>query len=98
MHEYKIRLTTAQDVEDFVNAIDHTDGDVRIIGKDEHNNDWQVSAKSILLTLCVASRAKLAQKRRAEGKESEDDVDLSVLRCESTEDISSIIGRFVTNT
>ena len=46
--KYKIELTTAQDVQEFTRVVQGVDVDVRLSGKDEHGNSWELSAKSML--------------------------------------------------
>lgn len=94
-HSYEIELVTVKDVTDFVNAVDGVEGDVRIKGMDENGRPWEVSAKSMLLTLLAASRSQLAEARKKEGKDSAYNVDWNTLRCESTEDIYTRISKWV---
>ena len=46
--KYEIELITEQDVQEFTKLVQSVDCDVRLMGKDEHGNPWELSAKSML--------------------------------------------------
>ena len=50
---YEIELTTVHDVQEFTTIIQSVDVDVRLSGKDEHSNPWELSAKSMLCVLLL---------------------------------------------
>ena len=53
-----IELVTGSDVERFTKAVQTVDCDVRLVGKDENGNDWELSAKSLFCSLILAAQAQ----------------------------------------
>ena len=51
--KYEIELITEQDVQEFTKLVQSVDCDVRLMGKDEHGNPWELSAKSMLCVLLL---------------------------------------------
>ena len=45
--KYMIELTTANDIQEFTKIVQGVDVDVRLEGKDENGNHWELSAKSM---------------------------------------------------
>lgn len=85
----KIELTNIEDVEKFTQAVSQVkDCDVRLFGKDENGNDWNISAKSILCSLIMS---KSAQNRPHTAHE----VDWNTTWVECEKDIYSVIKDFV---
>ena len=82
-------LNTATDIERFTAAIKNVKSDVRLIGKDENGNDWDLSAKSLLCSILIA--AKLQKDREHTAHE----VDWNPIYCECKEDIYGLIQDFV---
>ena len=95
IYRYFIELVTTEDMEEFANAVSEVESDVRICGKDENDNDWEVSGKSMLGLVWLASRDDLNKKRKKSGKSVLNDVDWNTLRCECSEDIYSRIQKWV---
>ena len=52
----KIKLSNITTVKKFTDIVSTIDCDVRLIGKDENGNDWDISAKSLLCSLIMAQR------------------------------------------
>ena len=50
-----IELVTGADVERFTKAVQTVECDVRLVGKDENGNDWELSAKSLFCSLILAA-------------------------------------------
>ena len=85
---YKIELTTMRDVEEFTALVQQISCDVRLIGKDEHGSDWELSAKS---TLCVFLLGGHIQHILRASQE----IDWSTIYCECEQDIYPLIRKFV---
>jgi hypothetical protein len=85
-----IELVTAQDVQEFTAIVAEVDCDVRLVGKDEHGNDWNLSAKSLYGSLILASHAK----ENAEREHTAHEVDWNTIYCECEKDIYSLIRKF----
>lgn len=86
--KYEIELTTAQDVQNFMKAVEKVECDVRLRGKDEHGTDWELSAKSMLCVLLLGGhihhRFRTTQ-----------DIDMNTIYCECERDIYHVIKDFV---
>ena len=85
----KIELTTVGDIERFVHQICTVEEDVRLKGKDENGNDWEMSAKSLLCVLLLT--AKMNRERKC----SPNNVDWNTIWCECTRDIYQLISDYV---
>lgn len=85
----KVELTNIADVEKFTNAVKTVESDVRLVGKDENGNDWNLSAKSLLCSLVMA------KSQQTERLHTAHDVDWNTTWCECEEDIYSLISEFV---
>ena len=83
-----IELTTGRDVERFSKRVQTVDADVRVRGKDENGDPWEMSAKSLFCSLILAAKIQHRQ-------HTAHDVDWNTIRCECKEDIYSIIREFV---
>lgn len=49
-----IELNTGSEVKRFTDAVKTVDCDVRLVGKDENGNDWELSAKSLFCSLILS--------------------------------------------
>ena len=63
----KVELTNISAVEKFTDIVSTVDCDVRLVGKDENGNDWDISAKSLLCSLVVAQRKKSEREKLRPG-------------------------------
>ena len=89
MMKFKIELTNIEDVKRFNAAVENVDCDVRLVGKDEHGNEWNMSGKSILCSLI------LTQKEQMDREHTAHDVDWNTIWCICEKDIYSLIQDFV---
>lgn len=85
---YEIELTTVHDVQEFTTIIQSVDVDVRLSGKDEHGNPWELSAKSMLCVLLLGGHI---QHRHHMGQ----NIDWKAIYCDCEKDIYSLIHKFV---
>ena len=84
-----VELTTVKDVEDFTLLVKTVEEDVRLIGKDENGQDWDMSAKSLYCSLVIAARL---QKERGHNAH---EVDWNTLWCVCEKDIYELIKNYV---
>lgn len=85
----KVELTNIEDVKRFTNIVQSVDCDVRLVGKDENGNDWDISAKSLLCSLVVAQREQTHREHTAH------EVDWNTTWCVCDKDIYTLISEFV---
>ena len=85
----KVELTNISAVEKFTDIVSTVDCDVRLVGKDENGNDWNISAKSLLCSLVVA------QREQSEREHPAHEVDWNTIWCVCEKDIYSLISEFV---
>lgn len=85
----KVELTNISAVEKFTDIVSTVDCDVRLVGKDENGNDWDISAKSLLCSLVVA------QREQSEREHTAHEVDWNTIWCVCEKDIYSLISEFV---
>ena len=85
----KVELTNISAVEKFTDIVSTVDCDVRLVGKDENGNDWNISAKSLLCSLVVA------QREQSEREHTAHEVDWTTIWCVCEKDIYSLISEFV---
>ena len=83
-----IELTTGSDVERFSKLVQTVDADVRVFGKDENGDPWEMSAKSLFCSLILAAKVQ-------HRTHTAHDVDWNTIWCECKEDIYSLIREFV---
>ena len=76
-----IELNTIHDVEKFTQLVQTVDVDVRLVGKDENGNDWNLSAKSLLCSLVLSAKLQKDREHTAH------DVDWNTVYCECEKDI-----------
>ena len=85
----KVELTNISAVEKFTDIVSTVDCDVRLVGKDENGNDWDISAKSLLCSLVMA------QREQSEREHTAHEVDWNTIWCVCEKDIYSLIGEFI---
>lgn len=85
----KIELSNITAVKKFTDIVSTIDCDVRLIGKDENGNDWDISAKSLLCSLVMA------QREQSEREHTAHEVDWNTIWCVCEKDIYSAISEFV---
>lgn len=85
----KIELSNITAVKKFTDIVSTIDCDVRLIGKDENENDWDISAKSLLCSLIMA------QREQSEREHTAHEVDWNTIWCVCEKDIYSAISEFV---
>jgi hypothetical protein len=88
-----LELVTVSDVENFTRLVKTVDCDVRLTGKDENGNDWNLSAKSLYGSLILASNAQ----KNKEREHTAHDVDWNTIWCECEMDIYNLIKDYVKN-
>ena len=84
-----IELTTVTDVENFTLLVKTVKEDVRLIGKDENGQDWNMSAKSLYCSLVMAARLQKEREHNAH------EVDWNTLWCVCEKDIYELIKNYV---
>ena len=85
----KIELSNITAVKKFTDIASTIDCDVRLVGKDENGNDWDISAKSLLCSLVMAQREQVEREHTAH------EVDWNTIWCVCEKDIYSAISEFV---
>lgn len=83
-----IELTTGSDVEKFTKIAQTVDVDVRVTGKDENGNYWELSAKSLFCSLILSAQVQNRE-------HTAHDVDWNTIWCECEKDIYHLIRDFV---
>ena len=86
--KYEIELITAQDVQEFTKLVQSVDCDVRLMGKDEHGNPWELSAKSMLCVLLLGGHIQ-------HRLHSAQNIAWKAIYCECDKDIYPVIRKFV---
>ena len=84
----KIELDSFEDIKEFSEKVQTVIPDVRLIGKDENGNEWNLSAKSLLCSVVIAQNL---QNREHTAHE----VDWNTIYCECDEDITHLIFKFI---
>ena len=85
----KIELSNITAVKKFTDIASTIDCDVRLVGKHENGNDWDISAKSLLCSLVMAQREQVEREHTAH------EVDWNTIWCVCEKDIYSAISEFV---
>lgn len=85
----KIELSNIEAVKKFTEIANTVDCDVRLVGKDENGNDWNISAKSLLCSLVMSQRDQRDREHTAH------EVDWNTTWCVCEKDIYSAISEFV---
>ena len=83
-----IELNTGKEVEAFTKLVQTVDVDVRLVGKDENGNPWEMSAKSLFCSLVLAARVQ-------HRKHTAHDLDWNTLYCVCEKDIYSLIKDYI---
>ena len=83
-----IELTTGSDVKRFTETVQTVDCDVRLVGKDENGNDWELSAKSLFCSLILEAKVQNRE-------HTAHDVDWNTIWCECDKDIYHLISDFI---
>ena len=86
--KYEIELITEQDVQEFTKLVQSVDCDVRLMGKDEHGNPWELSAKSMLCVLLLGGHIQ-------HRLHSAQNIDWKAIYCECDKDIYPVIRKFI---
>lgn len=84
-----IELNTVSEVERFTKIAQAIDVDVRVTGKDENGNYWELSAKSLFCSLILSAKVQKQREHTAH------DVDWNTIWCECEKDIYYQIHDFV---
>lgn len=84
-----VEFPSMDDVRKFTKVVENVRDDVRLTGKDEHGNDWSLSAKSLLCSLVMATKFQKDREHTAH------EVDWNTLYCECDTDIYMLIKDFV---
>lgn len=85
----RVELPSAEEVKEFTRIAQQVECDVRLLGKDENGNDWNLSAKSLLCSLLVEVKHQKNREHNAH------EVDWNTIWCECEKDIYSLIQKFV---
>lgn len=56
MNKVRVEFSSVEDVRKFIELVKQVDCDVRLIGKDENGNDWELSAKSLFCSLLLEAK------------------------------------------
>ena len=83
-----IELNTGSEVKSFTEAVQSVDCDVRLVGKDENGNHWELSAKSLFCSLVLEAKVQNRE-------HTAHNVDWNTIWCECDKDIYHLIGGFV---
>lgn len=89
MFKTKVEFSSAEEVRKFTELVKQVDCDVRLIGKDENGNDWELSAKSLFCSLLLEAKYQKEREHTAH------DVDWNTLWCVCEKDIYCAIRQFV---
>lgn len=89
MFKVKVEFSSAEEVRKFTELVKQVDCDVRLIGKDENGNDWELSAKSLFCSLLLEAKYQKEREHTAH------DVDWNTLWCVFEKDIYCTIRQFV---
>lgn len=87
----KVEFSSIEDVKKFTEIVKNIDCDVRLIGKDENGNDWNLSAKSLFCSLIIEAKYQKNREHNAH------EVDWNTLWCECEKDIYCTISQFISN-
>ena len=84
-----IELNIVSEVERFTKIAQSVDVDVRVTGKDENGNYWELSAKSLFCSLILSAKVQKQREHTAH------EVDWNTIWCECDKDIYYLIRDFV---
>lgn len=85
----KVELAGTESVKRFTEIAQTVDCDVRLVGKDENGNDWDISAKSLLCSLVMSQRSQTHREHTAH------EVDWNTTWCVCERDIYTLIRDFI---
>lgn len=85
----RVEFSSASDVQKFTDTVKNVKEDVRLIGKDENGQDWNISAKSLLCSLVMAQNLQHNREHTAH------EVDWNTIWCECEKDIYTKIQDFI---
>lgn len=89
MFKVRVEFSSAEEVRKFTEIVKQVDCDVRLIGKDENGNDWELSAKSLFCSLLLEAKYQKEREHTAH------DVNWNTLWCVCEKDIYCTIRQFV---
>lgn len=79
---YQIELNTYSDIENFYKVLSSVPQEITIRGRDEHNREWNISAKSFLCKAVLQTRLA-------------NDINWNSLYCDSPVEIYHLIKNWV---
>ncbi len=85
----RVELNTAKDVENFTKICQGVKEEVRLVGKDENGDYWDLSAKSLFCSLILAAKKQQQREHTAH------DVDWNTLWCDCEKDITGLIREYI---
>lgn len=86
---YALELDSVHDVQKFTEIAQSVEADVRLLGKDENGNSWELSAKSVFCAVLLGTHI---QRRITHPPKN---VDWNTIYCECDHDIYHLIRDFV---
>lgn len=89
MMRVPVEFSKVSDIQRFTELVKTVDEDVRLTGKDENGQGWDISGKSLFCSLIMS--AKLQHDREHTAHE----VDWNTIWCECKKDIYSLIKDYV---
>ena len=84
-----VELTTINEVEEFSKLVKTVPEDVRLIGKDENGQEWNMSAKSLYCSLLMSVNFQKEREHTAH------EVDWNTLWCVCDRDIYELIKDYI---
>lgn len=84
-----VEFTTASDVQRFTDLVKTVPEEVRLVGKDENGQDWNISGKSLLCSLIIARDLQKYREHNAH------EVDWNTIWCECESDIYTLISDYI---
>lgn len=84
-----IELTTVNEVEEFSKLVKTVSEDVRLIGKDENGQEWNMSAKSLYCSLLMSVKFQKEREHTAH------EVNWNTLWCVCEKDIYELIKDYI---
>ena len=85
----KVEFSSTEEIKKFTEAVKSINCDVRLIGKDENGNEWNLSAKSLFCSLIISEKLQKHREHTAH------DVDWNTLYCECERDIYAAISAYI---
>ncbi len=84
-----IELVTSKDVQKFTEICQTVNEEVRLVGKDENGDYWDLSAKSLFCSLILAAKKQCHREHTAH------DVDWNTIWCVCERDITNLISAYI---